>query len=106
MAPVGAKVVCAFSDEQNVSREKAQRSPRDVAKLKNAEDFFSGDEDFGAALPDFFNFEIGDRVKHTQFGEGIIESLSGSGSSLKAKVHFIGVGPKLLLLEFAKLKKM
>lgn len=98
----------AFSDEISVNpgKKKPTREERLVGKLKNAEDFFASDEDFDAALPPFANFEVGDRVKHTQFGEGIIETISGSGSSLKAKVHFIGVGPKLLLLEFAKLKKV
>ncbi len=51
-------------------------------------------------------FEIGDKVRHHSFGDGIIESLSGSGLSLKAKVHFRGKGPKLLLLSHAKLEKI
>jgi DNA helicase II / ATP-dependent DNA helicase PcrA len=67
-------------------------------------DPFAGDDDFGAS--DENEFQICDRVKHAQFGEGIIENVSGSGASRKVKVHFRGVGPKLLLLELAKLKKV
>ena len=51
-------------------------------------------------------FEIGDRVRHQTFGDGVIESLSGAGLSAKAKVHFRGKGPKLLLLSHAKLEKL
>jgi DNA helicase-2/ATP-dependent DNA helicase PcrA len=50
--------------------------------------------------------EVGDRVRHAQFGTGTVESLSGSGLSRKARVHFHKVGPKLLLLSIAKLEKM
>ncbi|MCW8131992.1 MAG: UvrD-helicase domain-containing protein [Planctomycetota bacterium] len=50
-------------------------------------------------------FEVGDRVSHALFGEGTVEQVSGSGLSAKVKVHFRKVGPKLLLLSLAKLKK-
>ena len=51
-------------------------------------------------------FEIGDKVRHHSFGDGVVVSLSGSGLSLKAKVDFRGRGPKLLLLSHAKLEKL
>ena len=50
-------------------------------------------------------FEIGDRVRHELFGEGTVEDLRGSGLSAKVRVHFRKVGPKLLLLSLAKLRK-
>ncbi|MBI3831334.1 MAG: UvrD-helicase domain-containing protein [Planctomycetes bacterium] len=50
-------------------------------------------------------FEVGDRVSHALFGDGTVEQVSGSGLSAKVKVHFRKVGPKLLLLSLAKLKK-
>jgi DNA helicase II / ATP-dependent DNA helicase PcrA len=51
-------------------------------------------------------YEIGDRVRHDRFGDGVIENISGSGVSMKVKVHFKDVGPKLLLLSMANLKKI
>jgi hypothetical protein len=45
-------------------------------------------------------------VRHHTFGEGVIESLTGAGLSAKAKVHFRGKGPKVLLLTHARLEKM
>jgi DNA helicase-2/ATP-dependent DNA helicase PcrA len=50
--------------------------------------------------------EVGDRVRHAQFGIGTVEALTGRGLSRKARVHFRQHGPKLLLLSLAKLEKV
>jgi DNA helicase-2/ATP-dependent DNA helicase PcrA len=52
------------------------------------------------------DFEIGDRVRHPHFGLGVIEALTGAGLSRKVKVHFRQHGPKLLLLNLAKLVRI
>jgi DNA helicase-2/ATP-dependent DNA helicase PcrA len=52
------------------------------------------------------DFKIGDRVKHSQFGEGKIVNLGGAGTQRKAMVHFNSVGRKQLLLQYAKLEKL
>jgi DNA helicase II / ATP-dependent DNA helicase PcrA len=96
-----------FADEQEVKPLHPIATPDNSTRswrTKPKPDPFASDDDFGAANDN--EFQIGDRVKHTQFGEGIIENVSGSGASRKVKVHFRGVGPKLLLLELAKLKKV
>ena len=46
----------------------------------------------------------GSNVKHNQFGEGKVISISGEGNSKKATVFFNGIGQKQLLLKFAKLE--
>ncbi len=46
----------------------------------------------------------GSNVKHSQFGEGKVISISGEGNSKKATVFFNGIGQKQLLLKFAKLE--
>jgi len=53
-------------------------------------------------------FEIGDRVKHELFGEGIIDSVTGSGLNIKLRINFRKSGMKLLLLSMTanKLRKM
>ncbi len=48
----------------------------------------------------------GDNVKHLQFGNGKILSLSGFGQNQKADVFFESVGKKSMLLKFAKLEKL
>lgn len=47
-----------------------------------------------------------DRVLHSRFGEGVIESLSGEGVNKKAVVQFTVMGKRTLMLHYAKLKKL
>ncbi|MCA8939115.1 MAG: hypothetical protein KDB07_04880, partial [Planctomycetes bacterium] len=48
----------------------------------------------------------GDRVSHPMFGQGRVLSVTPSGGSTRAKIHFEGWGEKNLALEFAKLTKL
>ena len=51
-------------------------------------------------------FEVGDRVRHEKFGEGVVEQVMGRGESAKLKVQFRAHGPKVLLLSLARLLKL
>jgi DNA helicase-2/ATP-dependent DNA helicase PcrA len=48
----------------------------------------------------------GDKVRHAQFGEGIIISCVSKGNDSEVVVAFNGAGIKKLLLSFARLEKM
>ena len=50
-------------------------------------------------------FVKGERVRHPQFGRGIIRELSGFGRDLKAVIDFEGVGRKKVVLRYANLQK-
>jgi DNA helicase-2/ATP-dependent DNA helicase PcrA len=50
------------------------------------------------------NYALGSRVRHAQFGEGIIVQTEGRGKGLRLLVNFEDVGQKLLLASFARLK--
>ncbi len=50
--------------------------------------------------------EVGCRVSHPQFGQGDVISISGAGPNARAKVDFDAVGPKTLILEYARLERM
>lgn len=78
---------------------------RSDAALEHVVDQIFGDE---AAQDDPNSFEVGDRVKHEQFGDGIVDGVIGTGLSTKLKINFRRVGPKLLLVSMAasKLKKV
>jgi DNA helicase-2/ATP-dependent DNA helicase PcrA len=54
----------------------------------------------------FQEFKTGDRVRHAQFGEGVIVSCVSKGGDYEAVVAFTGVGVKKLLLSFARLDKI
>jgi DNA helicase II / ATP-dependent DNA helicase PcrA len=50
-------------------------------------------------------FVKGERVRHPQFGRGIIRELSGFGRDLKATIDFEGAGRKKVMLRYANLQK-
>ncbi len=50
-------------------------------------------------------FVKGERVRHPQFGRGIIRELSGFGGDLKAVIDFESVGRKKVVVRYANLQK-
>ena len=46
------------------------------------------------------------RIEHNRFGAGQILDLSGSAPDMKARIRFDDYGEKLLLLKYAKLRKI
>ena len=50
--------------------------------------------------------KIGDGVRHSSWGEGVIVDMGGSRDSPEATVNFAGVGQKTLLLSLAPLEKL
>jgi DNA helicase-2/ATP-dependent DNA helicase PcrA len=50
-------------------------------------------------------FVKGERVRHPQFGRGVIRELSGFGQDLKAVIDFDGIGRKKVVLRYANLQK-
>jgi DNA helicase II / ATP-dependent DNA helicase PcrA len=50
-------------------------------------------------------FPVGTRVRHPQFGMGVVKAVQG-GSSARATIDFAGVGVKTLVLEYARLTRV
>lgn len=50
-------------------------------------------------------FPVGSKVRHPQFGLGIVESISG-GPSPRAKINFKDAGSKTMVLEYARLVRV
>ena len=59
---------------------------------------------FRPTLKKKYFFKIGQRVKHTKFGEGIIESCEGVRDDLTLKINFDNYGKKKLVLNYANLE--
>jgi DNA helicase-2/ATP-dependent DNA helicase PcrA len=55
---------------------------------------------------DFPELKTGDRVRHAQFGEGLVVSHRAVKDDIEVTVAFDGAGIKKLLLSFAKLEKV
>ncbi|CAN5836198.1 3'-5' exonuclease [soil metagenome] len=50
-------------------------------------------------------FVKGERVRHPQFGRGVIRELTGLGQELKAVIDFDSIGRKKVVLRYANLQK-
>lgn len=67
-------------------------------------DFFQKSATRMKASADVPEYELGSRVQHTKFGEGVIIQAEGRGEGLRLLVNFEDAGQKLLLASYAKLK--
>ena len=63
-------------------------------------------DDAGFAPVSVLDLKRGERIEHNRFGEGTILEISGDGSGLKAKIDFDSCGTKILLLKYAKIRRM
>ncbi len=60
-----------------------------------------------APAPAIPKFSIGDKVKHSVFGEGVVSDVTPSGShDQTVTVDFVGIGSKKLLASKANLDLM
>ena len=60
------------------------------------------DPNFVADSPS--KMKVGQNIEHERFGKGVILSLEGNGTDMKAIVSFADYGEKTLLLKFAKIR--
>jgi DNA helicase-2/ATP-dependent DNA helicase PcrA len=70
------------------------------------QDAFTPDDevDYDNESQDEIRLKVGVYVEHEVFGRGKVTNLSGRGDSAKAIVHFQSVGPKNLMVKFARLR--
>lgn len=61
---------------------------------------------FGAASGEGPGYDVGDRVKHMKFGEGIVTAMTAGGRDYEVTVQFDAVGVKKMFATFAKLQKI
>ena len=53
---------------------------------------------------DLSSLAVGQKIQHQRFGYGMVESIEGNGDQAKAVVNFENLGPKTLVLKFAKMR--
>lgn len=61
---------------------------------------------FGAGGQKQLDYEIGDRVRHIKFGEGIVKDIIEGGRDYEVTVEFDTAGRKKMFASFAKLQKV
>ncbi|MFA6457282.1 MAG: UvrD-helicase domain-containing protein [Bacteroidota bacterium] len=86
------------------SRERYLNSIHQKKVPKN--DGFTPDDevDYDSASQEEIRLKVGVYVEHEVFGRGKVTNLSGRGDSAKAIVNFQSVGPKNLMVKFARLR--
>jgi DNA helicase II / ATP-dependent DNA helicase PcrA len=82
------------------SSPKPYTSKRNLVKISNNATTTSSTQDVASNS----QLKVGNTVEHERFGIGKIELIEGEQNNQKATVNFEKVGPKQLLLKFAKLK--
>jgi len=55
---------------------------------------------------DVQGFKLGQQVMHPKFGEGTITAQEGAGDNSRLQVHFMGVGSKWLMTNYANLQPL
>jgi DNA helicase-2/ATP-dependent DNA helicase PcrA len=71
--------------------------------------FGSGKPAFGKEFkiePLKIDYQVGDRVRHVKFGNGVVTELVSGGKDYEVTVDFENVGVKRMFASFAKLKKI
>ncbi len=61
---------------------------------------------FGSAQKEALDYQVGDRVRHIKFGEGIVIQIADGGRDYEVTVDFDTAGVKKMFAVFAKLKKV
>ena len=51
-------------------------------------------------------YDVGDRVRHMKFGEGLVTAITEGGLDYEVTVEFDTVGVKKMFAAFARLKKV
>ena len=62
-------------------------------------------QNFGVKVGCSLSYEVGDRVRHMKFGEGIVLSIVEGGRDYEVTVSFDQVGERKMFAGFAKLEK-
>ena len=63
-------------------------------------------QNFGVKSGGGLSYDVGDRVRHMKFGEGLVTSIVEGGRDYEVTVAFEHVGVKKMFAGFAKLKKI
>jgi len=98
----------SYAVETVSSLQAARRrytTPAPVKKPKPTDGFVPDNEvDYENESQEEIKLRVGVYVEHEVFGKGKVTQLSGRGDSAKAVVQFQGVGPKNLMIKFARLR--
>lgn len=83
--------------------------PEELLKRLNSkptEKNYATGGNYQASSTNNYPYKIGQSVRHSKFGEGVVVSYEGNASNLVIKINFGREGLKSLAMEYAKLEKI
>lgn len=112
LASFGNTRIVITDDESEVSprwgaggrqgyRPSYDKTPSREPNLKKVP---AGSGSGGQKMSSHGDIKVGSRVRHSRFGEGVVESLEAMGNDIKALIIFDKEGKKNMLLKFARLE--
>jgi len=94
--------------EIKVSEIKIQNAYQQAKQVFKANPFMvvKPIKSFGGKVKEGLEYDVGDRVKHMKFGEGLVTGIVEGGRDYEVTVEFDRVGVKKMFATFAKLQKI
>ncbi len=88
-----------------MKKQEAFPEPKKTFQAKNYVPY-KPVQNFGVKSSEGLSYDVGDRVKHMKFGEGIVTGIVEGGRDYEVTVQFDTVGVKKMFASFAKLQKI
>lgn len=92
--------------EENRKREMFRKAKETLHRKPMAAGTYDMSRNFGSAQKEALDYQVGDRVRHIKFGEGIVTQIADGGRDYEVTVDFDTAGVKKMFAVFAKLKKV
>ena len=97
----------------NVTRKEEVEIPKQTAYMQAKQSFHAKAfqtpkpvQQFGKTIGNGPGYDVGDRVKHMKFGEGLVTAMNAGGRDYEVTVQFDEFGVKKMFATFAKLQKI
>ena len=90
----------SFKPKQRLEPQQPERKPWDQGKFQKVTESMLRD----SAPAQSSALKVGNVIEHERFGIGSVLEVEGSGDNTKARIKFLNVGEKTLLLKFARYK--
>ncbi len=92
-----------FLDELPAECLEQVRMVGEVNSASAVSSFSNSFDDFDQSIPEELGMQLGQRVTHAKFGEGVVLNYEGEGKHSRVQVNFDRVGSKWLVVAYANL---
>ena len=97
-----------FEEDTEIPKQKAFSQARQVFRQQAFQTYAAAKpaKQFGTGGRKTLTYEVGDRVCHIKFGEGLVKDIIEGGRDFEVTVEFDTAGVKKMFASFAKLQKV